>query len=176
MTTADFVWPYDPTPGQNFIGPAFVAATSALEAYLNGLKARLDVLDGGVAAANYVTRAELNSHVASPDPHAQVLRLDAGSALVGNPTPTTHVVVQTWTLASPAQPSLGVDAPATPTVFPVPFSNGVFLVTGSIGPSTDFSGGIVASSSLLVSTVSLTGCYVQNAAGVASVTMMAIGW
>jgi len=128
--TPDFSWSYDLVARQELVGEQFNTAMTALESYINALKARLDILDGAVTPTEYVTDTDLDNHVNATAPHKRMVKFASNAVLTGSVAPADKVVLaQQFSGTIVSGGSVGV-------TFSTPYTGGG-VVGIFVTPSTD---------------------------------------
>lgn len=144
--TPDFSWSYDLVSRQNLVGEQFNMAMTALESYVNSLKARLDLLDGAVTPSEYVTDTDLDNHVNATAPHKRMVKFDSSAVLSGDSLPADKIVrAQTFSGTVGGGGTVGI-------TFTVPYTSGgvVGAVVTPIGTATPLAVSAVAYNGLTV--------------------------
>ena len=151
--TPDFSWSYQLTPNDELEGELFNSSMTELESYVNALKARLDILDGAVVPAEYLTETDLTNHVDATTPHKRMVKFGASDVLAGSSIPAGKAII--------AQKFSGtVDGGGTVGVsFSVPYTGG-----GLIGVFVTPTG---TATPLAVSAPAVSGVTVVGTAGTA---------
>lgn len=160
--TADFVWGYDFTAGNDLKADSYNLAMTQLESYVNALKARLDLLDGAVVPSNYATTTALNNHINAVSPHGRMLAMRSGApelsgTAMGLPGSKMYLDTVAATIGGPGYVDVSWST----------FANGIMHI-GVTALST-------TPSPVSIASYTLAGVRVYGTAGV-NIRLLIVGW